>query len=164
MTPLSPLQILVLADLYGKSTPVSRYEVMANLNEIASLMAHPYSPGAVYHCIKGLASEKVIKFNQKMVEIDVTGRESLVQHLTQAAPPSSILNNLVELIALQGIDDPKVRHLGRQRLRLNMIKNNHIDKNPLRSGQREGYPRGALKYCHQEMYKALERICLEIGD
>ena len=160
---LNPLQTLILANLYERKNPISRYEAMANLNEITSLISHPYSPGAVYHCIKGLATDEMINLNHKSLNISAVGQAALAAHLTQSPPPASFLYTLYEILAIQSINDPQIKNQGWQRLKVSMIKNNHTAEYLARSDKESGNLAAALKYCHQELVRSLSRISIELS-
>lgn len=160
---LTPLQTLILANLYERKNPISRYEAMSSLNAVTSLISHPYSPGAVYHCIKGLAGENMITFNHKSLQISALGQEILVTHLTQSPPPSSILYTLYEILALQCISDSQLQRRGWQRLKIEMIKNNHYGDFSESLGKESSGLMSALKCCHQELWKSISRISIELS-
>ncbi len=164
MNTLDNLQLLLLAILRGKKHPISRYEAMATLNHVTSRIDRPYSPGAVYHCIKNLAGRELINFNHKSIQISPTGGAALSDRLTQAPLSESVLTMIYEALALQLSGDPGLKNSGIRRLKVEMIKFNQRPESRHLEGPEAGQLDKALNSCHLEIVKGLNRFILELGD
>lgn len=126
MPEFNPLRVILLATLQSKSTEsVSRYSVMIEINHIFGTMDSPYSPGAVYHETKKLLSERLIKFDQKDMQITSLGVQWLYTQLSSAALPSSILGKVYYLIAADLVKEAEIQTRALRRIEIEMIKNNH---------------------------------------
>ena len=97
-----PLPLLSLALSNAAKGPMSRYSLMTQINQICSKIEGPYSPGAVYHCIKQLREAKMIEFNHSTPEVTPLGLES---------PPAPIL----DLYSVPNFSDSAFTRIRQQR-------------------------------------------------
>jgi hypothetical protein len=163
MNTLDNLQLLLLAILHGKKQPISRYEAMATLNHVTNRIDRPYSPGAVYHCIKNLATLKMINFNHKLIEISSDGTKALSDRLIHAPLSESVLTIIYEAMALQLASNPTLKESGVRRLKVEMIKFNHFARSSASLDQESRRIDEALNCCHTEIVRALNKFILELG-
>jgi hypothetical protein len=160
MNALDNLPLLTLSTLKGQESPISRYEVMSIVNEVARQIDRPYSPGAVYHCIKQLSDKKMIDFNQDLVELSPAGDSALAAALTLAPAPSSLAKILCRILSLQLVRNPDLKREGYRRLSIEMIKNNQTNRE---DSQFLSDHKLATNICQRELSLALTKIILELS-
>lgn len=127
MKPMHTLRLLALSNLQQQPTQnLTRYDLMTKINHAYSLLDSPYSPGAVYHEIKKLSSEKLIKIDPSGAQILPAGLQAFHTEITQGVLPKALTPLLARCFAIHSVAEARIREIGLKRLSIELINNNHI--------------------------------------
>lgn len=161
MRKLTQLHIWILSSLSDQKNPVTRYEIMQALNQAATFVDAPCSPGAIYHAIKQLLHGDMIEINQDKISISNTGRDALIEELTNSKPLKSVSANLARILQIQLIGDPSIKAKAMKKLQVELINFSQFVPN---RRQLTGDYFKAINICRSEAGKALSRIVSELTD
>ncbi|HRP69210.1 MAG TPA: hypothetical protein PLY93_06740 [Turneriella sp.] len=107
---------------------------MRAVNEIASFIDSPYSPGAIYSRLNKMIKNNQITFNQNFsIQITPVGYQNLFSYLDTEKHALSITGILYRVACVHIVDEDKINSLGKKRLLLSMINYNQDQIDPKNS-------------------------------
>ena len=160
MKATSNLQLIALAYLsqtQGKS--ITLYELMIEINHVFAATDTPYSPGAFYPAMKGLAKENMISINQSNCRAEPPGLAHIRDILLNQPLPVSPMGILYRLIAANILSDNQTKAAALKRIDIELIKFNQTQED---RDQQTRHPELALNTMRQELSRCVRRILLEL--